>query len=250
MSFTRIAMWPMPTMIMFHLQSDQSFICIPFGRRPRPGTTVRVAQPVELIEHSLCMGPGLRVPRIRDDKLERGSSSIQAARIFEHVARRRLLIWSRISSSMPPISPLSEHILDLAAGITTPSMSPKHPVAGIDAEMAESAAADRDRLLDGADAGARLRFDRRHVAREDRPVGDVEEEVAVAHAAVDDDAGRAARLGGGRHQLAPVARLPVAGGRHQHHAARIHALEEIEGRDLGKVGILGVAARVGGAWRW
>jgi hypothetical protein len=46
---------------------------------------------------------------------------------------------------------------------------------------------------------ARLRFDRRHVAGEDRPVGDIEEQIAVAHASIHDNAGCTARLGRRRH---------------------------------------------------
>ena len=149
---------------------------------------------------------------------------------------------------MPPISSAFFNTSSTrAAGMTTtPSMSPN-------IQSPESTRRWREVVPETAIGfsiarirRAPFRFDRRHVAREDRPVGNVEEEIAVAHAAVDDDAGRAARLGGGRHQLAPVPGLPIAGGRHQHHAARIHALEEIEGRDLGKVGVFGVAARIGG----
>jgi hypothetical protein len=40
--------------------------------------------------------------------------------------------------------------------------------------------------------------------------------------------------------------LAIAGRRDQHHAALIHALEEIERRDLREIRILGVAPRVGG----
>ena len=190
MSFTRIAMCPMPTM---------------FFIRSLPSAPANRSDPSVFLEH------------------------LSHVRAVPESA-------SRISSSMPPISSafFSTSSTRAAGMTTTPSMSPNSQSPGLTRSGAVRLPETAIGFSIARMLSAPLRFDRRHVAREDRPVGNVEEEIAVAHAAVDDDAGRALRLRGGRHQLAPVPGLPIAGGRHHHHAAGIHALEEIEVETSGK----------------
>ena len=174
-----------------------------------------------------------------DDVLHSTSLGRQSRPYFANTFRTSapLRIWSRTASSTPPISSAFDRTSSTRGGNDHDTVHvAEDPVAGIDAhDRRQAAARRRSASRSRGCARARLRFDRRQVAREDRPVGNVEEEIAVAHAAVDDDAGSAARLRGGRHQLAPVPRLPIAGGGHEHDAARIHALEEVEGRDFGEI---------------